>query len=81
MAENSYVNKVVYNGNTLIDISDTTAAAEDVLTGKNFYTADGSFETGTAPPTIPTTWFGAKDYEFLKEFNWSAKVSEADNWP
>ena len=81
MAENPYVNKVVYGNDTLIDISDTTATAADVLTGKNFYTADGALATGIAPAAIPTTWFGAKDYEFLKEFTWSAKLNEADNWP
>lgn len=81
MTEDIYVNKVICGGLPLIDISDTTATAEDVLTGKNFYTASGALATGTAPPTVPTTWFGAKDYEFLKEFTWSAKLNEANNWP
>ena len=81
MTENIYVNKVICDGSPLIDISDTTATAEDVLIGKNFYTADGAFATGTAPSNVPTTWFGAKDYEFLKEFTWSAKLNEANNWP
>lgn len=35
------VNKVIYGNETLIDISDTTATAADVLTGKTLYTANG----------------------------------------
>lgn len=35
------VNKVIYGNETLIDITDTTATAADVLTGKTLYTANG----------------------------------------
>ena len=39
---NPYVNKVVQsNGTALIDISDTTAVAADVMEGKYFYLATG----------------------------------------
>ncbi len=45
---NQYNNKVIYNGTTLMDISDTTAIASDVGLGKEFYTASGAKAQGTA---------------------------------
>ena len=52
MADNPYVNKVVYGDQTIIDISDTTATEADVVAGKTLHTADGALRTGTAQ--IPT---------------------------
>ena len=47
MANNPYVNKVIYGGTTLIDITDTTAEPSDVATGKYFYSASGEKVEGT----------------------------------
>lgn len=45
---NTYVNKVqLADGTSLIDISDTTATAPDVLTGRYFYTASGQKVQGS----------------------------------
>lgn len=41
------INKVQFGGNTLIDITDTTATANDVLAGQVFYKADGTRGVGT----------------------------------
>lgn len=65
------VNKVIFGGNTIMDVTDTTATASDVMTGKTFYTADGVKTEGTnagggstsksttltiKPPSASTTW-------------------------
>lgn len=41
------INKVIYGGTTLIDITDTTAQASDVLSTKYFYGRDGVKTQGT----------------------------------
>lgn len=38
---NTYKNKVVYNGTTLIDLTADTAVASDVAQGKYFHLASG----------------------------------------
>lgn len=47
MANNQYVNKVIYGGTTLIDITDTTATTERVLSGYKFYLKSGASATGS----------------------------------
>lgn len=45
---NTYKNKVVYNGSTLIDLTTDTAVAADVAQGKYFHLATGERVAGTA---------------------------------
>lgn len=48
MANNPNVNKVIYGNRTVMDISDTTATEDDVVSGKTFYKANGAKGTGSA---------------------------------
>ena len=60
------VNKVIYDGNTLIDITDTTATASDVASGKYFYTNAGVKTAGSAiltPWKIATSLSGTPYYD------------------
>lgn len=47
MANNQYINKVVYGGNTLIDLTGDDVTASDVLTGKKFHLPSGASGTGS----------------------------------
>lgn len=47
MANNQYINKVVYGGNTLIDLTGDDVQASDVLSGKKFHLPSGAQGTGT----------------------------------
>lgn len=73
MAQNQYVNKVVFGAVSIIDISDTTATASNVAQGKYFYAASGEKLAGTATDgnnigygltdgTLPLVGVGKADY-------------------
>ena len=47
MADNPYINKVVYGGNTLIDLTGDDVMASDVLSGKKFHLPSGAQGTGS----------------------------------
>lgn len=49
------INKVIYGGNTLIDLTDTSAVASDVLSGKYFYGRDGVKTEGTCTYNADTS--------------------------
>jgi len=49
MANNQNVNKVVYDGTTLIDLTGDDVTAGDVLSGKKFHLPSGAEATGTMP--------------------------------
>lgn len=55
MANNQYINKVVYGGNTLIDLTGDDVAASDVLEGKLFHLPSGAPATGTCPYDADTS--------------------------
>lgn len=47
MANNQYANKVIYAGETLIDLTGDDVAASHVLSGKKFHLPSGAPATGT----------------------------------
>ena len=47
MANNTYVNKVIYDGTTLIDLTGDDVTASDVLSGKKFHLPTGAEGTGS----------------------------------
>ena len=55
MADNQYVNKVIYGGNTLIDLTGDDVAASDVMSGKKFHLPSGAPGTGTCPYDADTS--------------------------
>ena len=65
MATNQYVNKVVYDGNTLIDLTADTAVATDVLSGKYFHLASGERVQGACTYDADTSDANATAGEIL----------------
>lgn len=59
------INKVIYGGNTLIDITDTTATAADVASNKYFYTNAGVKTQGSNTKDSNTTDANATAAEIL----------------
>ena len=47
MANNEYINKVIYGGNTLIDLTADTVTADKILSGYTGHAASGAPITGT----------------------------------
>lgn len=47
MANNEYINKVIYGGNTLIDLTNDTVTADKILSGYTAHAASGEPITGS----------------------------------
>ena len=67
------INKVIYNGGTLIDITDTPATSGDVVSGKVFYAQDGTktngsltFQTYYTGSTAPSSSLGSNGDIYLQ---------------
>lgn len=65
MANNQYVNKVIYGNTTLIDISSDTVTASDILTGKTAHDKSGAPITGSCDYDSDTTDADATAAEIL----------------
>lgn len=73
MANNQYVNKVVFGNTTIMDISDTTADPSKVLASEKFYDRSGAPQTGTCTFDADTSDADATAAEIL--LNKSAYVN------
>lgn len=62
---NQYINKVVYGGNTLLDVSTDTAVASDVASGKYFHLKTGERVAGTNTYDADTSDANASASEIL----------------
>ncbi len=62
---NTYKNKVIYNGQTLIDLTTDTAVASDVQSGKYFHLATGERVQGSCTYNADTTDATASASEIL----------------
>ena len=59
------ISKVIYDGNTLIDLTDDTAVADKVLSGYTFHTKAGDLETGSCTYDADTSDADAVSSEIL----------------
>lgn len=65
MPDTKYVNKVVYGGDTLIDLTADTVVANKVLSGYVFHAPDGSTQTGTCAYDVDSSQVTAAQSEVL----------------
>ena len=62
---NQYVNKVIYGGNTLIDLTADTVTAAQVLSGAKFHLPSGASATGTCAFDVDSSDCTATQAEVL----------------
>lgn len=62
---NPYINKVIYGGNTLIDLTQDNVTASDVLSGKTFHLPSGASGTGSCTYDADTSDATATASEIL----------------
>lgn len=67
MANNQYVNKVIYAGNVLLDLTGDDVTVADVLSGKKFHLPSGAQGTGACTYDADTSDANATAAEILSE--------------
>lgn len=74
-----FANKVIYDGDTLIDLTSDTAIASDVASGKTFHLASGEQATGALSPkpskataTTSSSYTQSVSFTLSKEPSWFA---------
>lgn len=77
-------NKIIYGGNTLIDLTGDTALASDVLSGKTFHLASGIQATGALSPSVATATTSSStartvSFTVSKEPSWFMMICASTN--
>lgn len=77
MAQNPYVNKVIYGNQTVMDISGDTVTPADVASGKTFHDASGEAQTGSyVAPVIQNLYPSNSSHpQLVLENNYKIKSS------
>ena len=65
MASNPNINKVIYGGNVLIDLTGDDVSVSDVLSGKKFHLPSGASASGTCNYDANTSDATANEAEIL----------------
>ena len=77
MATNTTVNKVIYGGETLIDLTADTVSPDKVLDGITFHDKSGAYGTGTCTYDSDTSDATVAVAEVLKDKTFYARVTKA----
>ena len=84
MANNQYVNKVVYGDQTLIDLTSDTIAANKIVSGYTAHSASGAAITGTIPirsaVNITDWWNNGECYKLVAEGYYPTGLALQNNY-
>ena len=64
------IKKVIINGQTKVDLTDTTATSQDVASGKVFHNASGELVTGVSVDALKAKSYGILlgSHEIISDF-------------
>ena len=84
MANNQYVNKVVYGDQTLIDLTSDTITADKIVSGYTAHGASGAVITGTIPirstANITDEWYDGERYKLVAAGYYPTGLALPDNY-
>lgn len=75
MANNTYVNKVVFGNDTLLDLTSDTVTANDVVSGVTFHDKTGAPLTGQFSPSIKAKTIKNGSNYFSSRVQYSVDIS------